>query len=90
MARQTNRESGKIRVITIYRELLKKKKINTSEIINLLRCRYGITVDRKTIIADMQAIDRIVPIKTIPGRNGGYILWDAVSEAEEQCTGEKQ
>lgn len=83
-----NKETGKIRVITIYRELLTKRKINTRQIINLLYNRYGITVDRKTIYADIREINRIVPIKTIPGCNGGYILWDVVSEAEEQETGE--
>ena len=84
MARQTNKESGKIRVITIYRELLNKKKVSTRQIISLLERRYGVTYDRKTIYDDISAINRVVPIRTIPGRSGGYILLDVLGEAEDE------
>lgn len=83
MARQTNKESGKIRVITIYRELLNKKKVTTRQIISLLERRYGVTYDRKTIYDDIAAINRVVPIRTIHGKNGGYILWNVLGEAED-------
>jgi hypothetical protein len=83
VARQTNKESGKIRVITIYRELLKKKKVTASQIIGLLERRYGVTYDRKTIYSDIAAINRVVPIRTTYGKNGGYILWDVLGEAED-------
>ena len=83
MARQTNKESGKIRVITIYRELLNKKKVSTRQIISLLERRYGVTYDRKTIYDDISAINRVVPIRTIKGKHGGYILWDVLGEAED-------
>lgn len=84
MARQTNKESGKIRVITIYRELLNKKKVTTRQIIDLLERRYGVTYDRKTIYDDIAAINRVVPIRTIHGKMGGYILWDVLGEAEDE------
>ena len=83
MARQTNRESGKIRVITIYRELLNKRKMTAREIILLLERRLGITCDRKTIYDDIAAISRVVPVKGTPGRNGGFVLWDVLGEAED-------
>jgi predicted DNA-binding transcriptional regulator YafY len=83
MGRQTNKENGKIRVITIYRELLNKKKVATREIIGLLERRYGVTCDRKTIYDDKAAINRVVPIRTIRGKSGGYILWDVLGEAED-------
>jgi len=83
MARQTNKESGKIRVITIYRELMNKKKLTTKQIIRLLERRYGVTYDRKTIYDDIAAINRVVPIKTIRGRYGGYIYWDVLGEVED-------
>ena len=83
MARQTGKENCKFRVIVIYRELMKKQKVTTKQIISLLQRRYGITVDRKTIYTDIAAINRIVPIKSIEGRNGGYIYWDVLGEAED-------
>lgn len=83
MARQTNKESGKIRVITIYRELLNKKKVTTRQIISLLERRYGVTYDRKTIYDDIAAINRVVPIRAIKGRHGGYVYWDVLGETED-------
>ena len=82
MARQTGRENCKFRVIVIYCELMKKQKVTTKQIINLLQRRYGITVDRKTIYSDIAAINRIVPIMSIAGRNGGYVYWDVLGEEE--------
>ena len=82
MARQNGKENTKIRVITIYRELLKGRKITARQIMRILRCRYGITVDRKTIYDDIAAINRVVPVKAIMGKYGGYVLWDVLGEAE--------
>ena len=83
MARQTNKESCKTRVLAIYIELMKKEKITTRQIISMLEKRYGVRYDRKTIYDDIAAINRFVPIKAIPGRNGGYIYWDVLAEAED-------
>ena len=83
MPRQTGREDGKVRVIAIYRMLLRGEKITTAQILAELKSRFGITADRKTIYSDVAAIDRIVPIKGIPGRGGGYCRWDVIVECEE-------
>lgn len=82
MYRQTGRENCKVRVIIIYRELMKGKKITTKQIIRLLKNRYGFVVDRKTIYSDIAAMNRIVPIRSIPGKNGGFVIWDVLGEAE--------
>lgn len=82
MARQTGRENEKVRVIAVYQMLLRGEKITTAQILAELKSRFGITADRKTIYSDVAAIDRIVPIKVIPGRRGGYRRWDVVVECE--------
>lgn len=84
MPRQSNRENGKIRVIAIYRMLLEEEKITSRQIIQRLESRYGFTADRKTIYSDIAAIDRIIPIKVITGKNGGYILRDVIGESKEE------
>lgn len=84
MAMQTGKENSKIRVIAIYCELMKKKTVTTNQLMKMLRCRYGIIVDRKTIYDDVRAINRFAPIKSLYGRNGGYIYWDVLKEAEDE------
>lgn len=77
------RENEKVRVIAIYRMLLRGEKITTRQILEELQSHYGITADRKTIYADVAAIDRIMPIKAIPGCRGGYCLHDVIGEADD-------
>ena len=77
------RENEKVRVIAIYRMLLRGEKITTRQILEELQSHYGITADRKTIYSDVAAIDRIVPIKVIPGCRGGYCLHDVIGEADD-------
>ena len=85
MPRQTGRDNEKVRVIAIYRMLLRGEKITTAQILAELKSRFGITADRKTIYSDVAAIDRIIPIKVKSGRRGGYCLHDVIGEAEEDC-----
>ena len=82
MPRQAGREDGKVRVIAIYRMLLRGKLMNTAQILDELQTHYGITAERKTIYSDIRAVDRIVPIKVVPGKRGGYCLWDVLGEAD--------
>lgn len=73
MPRQTGRKDGKVRVIAIYRMLQSGKLMNSAQIIEKLHSQYGIEVERKTVYSDIAAIDRIMPIKVIPGRWGGVL-----------------
>ena len=73
MARQTGRENEKVRVIAVYRMLLRGEKITTAQILAELKSRFGITADRKTIYSDVAAIDRILPIKVRYGKRGGIL-----------------
>lgn len=84
MPRQTGRENSKVRVIAIYRMLQSGKKMTSGQIIAELQSHYGITAERKTVYADIAAINRILPIKVIPGRSGGYSRWDVIGEIEEE------
>lgn len=84
MARQTGKENTKIRIIAIYRMLLQAPGIITTKAIQRkLRAVYGIWAERKTIYSDMAAINRIIPVKAIPGKNVGYCLWDVLGECED-------
>lgn len=83
MARQTNKENCKVRVIAIYRMLIRGKQITAGQIIEELHSHYGITAERKTIYSDIAAIDRIMPIKITTGRGGGYRRWDVIGEADD-------
>lgn len=83
MHRQANRENAKVRVIAVYRMLLRGKLMTSTQILSELQAHYGITADRKTIYDDVAAIDRIRPIKVIPGKRGGFILWDVMGEAKD-------
>jgi predicted DNA-binding transcriptional regulator YafY len=67
--------------------LLEGKRITTRQIIDRLKRHYGFKANRKTIYDDIAAINRIMPVKVIPGRNGGYIKWDVLQEIEEDHDG---
>lgn len=82
MAKATNKESCKIRVIAVYREIIIGKPINTKEILRRLKQKYGIVADRKTIYSDVAAINRFIPIKITAGPKGGYSIHDVIGEAE--------
>lgn len=67
-----SREQSKMRAIAVYRIMSEGRKLTVPDIARILHCRYGITVDRKTIYDDLRAVNRIMPLEFIQGRNGGY------------------
>lgn len=76
-------DTSKIRILAIERILKVGQFITVAEIIDALECRYGISVDRKTIYDDIGAINRIVPIERKSGKNGGYKLLNVLVESEQ-------
>ena len=67
-----SKEQSKIRVLAIAKMINEGRRLKSSEILRRLELQYDIKVDRRTIYSDMYAIDRIMPIDVMPGRNGGY------------------
>lgn len=72
----------KIRVLAVYRMLLRGKKMSCAQILNELEAIYGITANRKTIYSDIKSIDRIQPIKVLTGPHGGYCVHNVLEECE--------
>ena len=72
----SRRENSKIRVLAIAKMLNEGRKITSTEIQRRLDLQYDIQVDRKTIYSDICAIDRFIPIETIPGSGGGFKKWN--------------
>lgn len=66
----------KIRLLAVYRMIMRGRKITRRQIMDELELRYDIVVDRKTIYDDIRCIDKIVPVMSTTGRYGGYQLWD--------------
>ena len=73
----------KVRVIAVYRAIMRGKPITAGEIKRELQDKFGITCDRKTVYSDIAAINRFVPIRIATGRGGGYSLWDVIGEVNE-------
>lgn len=70
-----NRDT-KIRVLAIERMLRKDRYITAKEILVRLDLIYDIQADRKTIYADMIAIDRFLPLEVKAGKYGGYRIME--------------
>ena len=73
----------KIRVIAVYRIIMRGKPVTAKEIARELEDKFGITCDRKTIYSDIVAIDRFVPVRVASGKGGGYSLWDVLGGVNE-------
>ena len=85
MKPQTNKENTKVRVLAVYQILSNSRAvISSSKIMSELKSRYGITADRKTICSDVAAINRFMPIRTVPGKYGGYVPWDVLGECDDE------
>ena len=67
-----SRENAKIRVLAIERMLLEGSRLTSTEIQRRLDLHYDIQVDRKTIYADLSAIDRFIPLEVTGGKYGGF------------------
>ena len=70
--RSASKEQSKIHVLAIERMLTEGRRITAGEIQRRLDLHYDIQVDRKTIYADIYAIDRFIPIEITSGRYGGF------------------
>lgn len=73
----------KVRIIAVYRAIMRGRPITAGEIKRELQDKFGISCDRKTIYSDIAAIDRFVPIRVTTGRGGGYSLWDVLGGKED-------
>lgn len=78
-----SKEQCKIRVLAIERIMNDGHKHTEKDIRRILYSHYGIYADRKTIYSDICAIDRFIPIRSIPGRKGGFIKHNVLGETEE-------
>ena len=70
-----SRQDAKIRVLAIERMLKEDRVISASKILRRLDLEYDIQADRKTIYADMAAINLVIPIDVVRGPCGGYKIW---------------
>ena len=70
-----NRDA-KIRILAVERMLRKDRYITAKEILVRLDLVYDIQADRKTIYADMIAIDRFLPLEVKAGKYGGYRIME--------------
>lgn len=75
-------EYGKVRVLLVANMLSYEKPISAAKILKRLKVR-GITCDRKTLYSDMYSINKVKPVESIQGRNGGFILVDVIGRCEE-------
>ena len=73
-----SRENSKIRVLAIKMMLDGGGVISTRTIMRRLELQYGMRTDRKTIMSDVRAIDRITPVEVIAGPKGGYRKLDVL------------
>lgn len=67
-----SREQTKIRVLLVAKFLNEGRKLSANDICRRLDIQYGIIADRKTIMSDVQAVDKIMPIEVITGSRVGY------------------
>ena len=67
-----SKEQAKIRVLLIEKMLRYDLRITTKEIQDRLDREYDMQVSRKTLLSDLVAIDRVVPLDVTKGYGGGY------------------
>lgn len=68
-----NKDTNKVRLIVEFLMLQNNDMVATREMVDRLNCRWDIDVDRKTIYADVAAIDRVVPVYQV--RDGRSVKW---------------
>ena len=76
-------DTTKIRLLAVERMILRGEKITTQQILRELDLKYDIQVDRKSIISDIYAINRFIPIESKGGKNGGYQMVDVLGRCED-------
>ena len=78
-------ENSKIRLLAVSMFLSTGELLTASKIQEKLLLRFDITADRKTIYDDIYAISRLVPVESLPGKNGGFRIVDVCA----RCNSEK-
>lgn len=68
-----NKDTNKVRLIVEFLMLQNNDMVATREMVDRLNRRWDIDVDRKTIYADIAAIDRVVPVYQV--RDGRSVKW---------------
>ncbi len=79
------KDDSKLRLLAVYNIILRGRRVTAGRIQRELELRYDIRANRKTIYADIRAIDRIVPIEVVAGRGGGYCRLDVIGRCEDGC-----
>lgn len=82
--RAASKEWSKVRCLAISRILNYKQPLSAANIIKKLQRQYGISAERKTIYADIAAINRIVPVEVVYGSKGGYMYVDVVRRCSDE------
>lgn len=75
------RDDAKVRILLIERMIRYDKIINSTEILHRLEQR-GIYADRKTIYDDIAAINMIIPVESVNGKNGGFRYVDVIGRCD--------
>lgn len=75
-----NKCDTKIRVLLVAKMLNEGRMQSVSNIASRLEVGYGIKADRKTIMSDIRAIDRVLPLQCAHGRNGGYKKYNVLDD----------
>lgn len=76
------RDDAKVRLLLIERMLRYDQVISATSILKKLKL-YGILADRKTVYDDIYAINRVMPVEVISGKNGGFRRVDILSMCDE-------
>jgi hypothetical protein len=71
---------NKVRLLVVYRMVLENDYVTVAKIQERLEKRYDIHADRKTIMDDLHAIDKILPLESRAVRNGGYRKYTSFEE----------
>ena len=79
-----NKCDTKIRVLLVAKMLNEGGMLSASNIASRLEAGYGIKADRKTIMSDVRAIDRVLPLQSACGRNGGYKKYNILDALQER------
>lgn len=76
-------DTTKIRLLAVERIILRGNRITIPQILRELDLKYDIQADRKSIMSDILAINRFVPIESKGGKYGGYQVVDVLGRCED-------
>lgn len=78
-----NRDTTKIRVLDLERMFQSREPMTMQQIIDRLYMRYDITVERKSVYADIQALTMFLPIYRFGFGKGCYYRMINVDNPDE-------